>query len=123
MSVSNVRNFFAKISLRNLDKRMKILLSLFFLLQIVDIALTFYVVSLGGLEINFFAAWAVYGGLVPMIFMKLAVVAFIVMMVCYIFPFLNEQKKSVVHGVYSGLVLWYFFIAVWNIEQLLRVIQ
>lgn len=117
MFAQSVRNFLARVILRGVELKMRLLIFLFFLLQFADVFLTHHVISRGGSEINLLAAWFVGYGLLPMIIFKLVLVGFIAWVVAYLYPRCNVNQRHAVLGVYVSLVVWYVFIGIWNFNQ------
>jgi len=124
MSVEGVRKFFVKISLKNIPISMRILMISFVILQFVDVILSHYVINImGGYEFNILLEKIVYSGLVPMFFFKLFMCILIVSGVCYIFPLIKSPtQRYTVAGVYSGLVLFYMIVTLWNFKELYRTV-
>jgi hypothetical protein len=122
IGVIAVKKHLVRISLKETDKTMRWLIAIWLVLQAVDVWLTLVLLARPNMfELNPFAAsWIIPFGITGMVLAKMLVAVPIVYFVGMIYPRLGKSAKHSIQGVYTGLVIWYAFIMVWNIDMLIR---
>jgi len=101
----------------------KIIFILLVIMQALDIWMSSVVISKGGYEINFLAAYFVSNDLVSLIIFKALIFIPICAGLWIIYPRLIDRQKEFVFGVYTGLIIWYSFITIWNLHQLIKTLN